>query len=154
MLWIAALAAAIPAGCSWRSEELSSPTALRLKALAAVYLDFAVARGRGPANEHELKKHAQHVPAFALPNGCPIPDVAESWRSERDGEPLVVLYSLSISRITTNDPPIVAFETLGENGKCLAVDACGKVESMEKAQIQEMVPSENQVSVRTPTSRH
>ena len=67
--WLPALALLATPGCG--SDELESPTALKLRALSGFYLDYAVARqGQGPATEQDLKKHIRSMPDQLLgPSG-------------------------------------------------------------------------------------
>ncbi len=128
-------------GC--RSDGLDSPTAVRLKALANFYLDYAVAQhGRGPADEQALKKHLRIQPDFLLKTNGIDPSAIDSlFSSERDGEPFVILYGVQISRISGTSAPLVAHEKTGKNGKRLAVCANGKVELADEARLKELSPA-------------
>ena len=64
-------------GCG--SDELDSPTAVKLKALSNFYLEYAVAQhGRGPANEDALKKHIRSQPDFILKTNGIEPSAIEA----------------------------------------------------------------------------
>jgi hypothetical protein len=126
-------------GCG--SDELNSPTAVRLRGLANLYLDCAVSRnGKGPANEQAFKKHIRGLPEFVVrPSGVDPDDVDAAFVSERDQEPIVVLYGITISQISATAGPLVAHEKHGKNGKRLVAFANAKVEHVDEARFQELV---------------
>src|SRR5947199_4453090 len=97
-------------GCG--ADERNSPTALKLKALANFYLDYAVAqRGQGPANEQAFKKHIRSVPDFQLKaNGLDPAQLDATFVSDRDQEPFVVAYGTPIARISGYSTPAIAQE--------------------------------------------
>jgi hypothetical protein len=132
--WLSVLALIAVPGCG--ADELNSPTAAKLRGISTYYLDLAFARsGKGPANEKEFKKHLRGQPGFALEmNGVDPKSIdAELFVSERDQEPFVVLYGLTITRIAADAAPLVAHEKTGKNGKRLAVLANNKVELVDEA---------------------
>src|SRR5688500_12158600 len=110
-------------GCG--ADERNSPTALKLKALANFYLDYAVAqRGQGPATEQAFKKHIRSVPDFQLrANGLDPATLDATFVSERDQEPFVIAYGSAISRISGDSTQVIAHEKTGKNGKRLVVFA-------------------------------
>jgi hypothetical protein len=125
-------------GCG--SDELASPTAKRLTGLAKLYLDCAVAKnGKGPANEQEFKKHIRSLPSFVVEMNEVDPNAIDTvFVSERDKEPFVVRYGISISGISGTSAPLVAHEKTGKNGKRLVVYANAKVEQLNDAQFQDL----------------
>jgi hypothetical protein len=129
------------AGCG-SDEELNSPTAKRLKGIATYYLDLAFARsGKGPANEQELKKHLRRQERSDLLSHGVDPQIIDStlFVSERDQEPFVVRYGLSITEIGGGDKaPLVAHEKTGKDGKRLAALANGKVVLVDEAGLQSL----------------
>lgn len=126
------------AGCG--SNDLESSTAVRLRALATLYLDYAVPKnGKGPANEREFKKHLRGLPAFVLEmNGLDANTLDTAFVSERDGEPLVIHYGLSITQISGTSAPPLAHEKTGKNGKRLVAFANTKVELVDESRLQEL----------------
>ena len=133
--WLLVLAPIALSGCA-SSDELNSPTAARLHGIAAYYLDLAFARhGGGPANEQELKKHMRRQERSDLLSNGIDPQTIDSalFVSERDGEPFVVLYKLSITKVTADSAPLVAYEKTGKNGKRLAALANTKVVLVDEA---------------------
>jgi hypothetical protein len=127
---------AVP-GCA---NELESPTANKLRGLAKLYLDCAVSKsGPGPASEQEFKKHLRRLEGFVLRmNGVDPANLEAAFVSERDGEPFVILYGVSITRISGTSAPLVAHEKTGKNGKRLVAFANGKVEAVDEARFREL----------------
>jgi hypothetical protein len=137
--WLLLLVLMAAPGCGG-SDELNSPTAARLRGLATMYLDYAVAKkGKGPASEQELKKHIRNQPDVVLQtNGVDPAALDALFVSARDGEPFVVLYGVSISGISGKSGPLVAYEKTGKKGKFLVVYANVKVELVDEARLQEL----------------
>jgi hypothetical protein len=133
------LVLAVLPGCG--ADELASPTAARLKGLATVYLDYAVPKnGKGPANEQVLRKHMRSLPDFVLRTNGVDPEALDAlFVSERDGEPFVVLYGISISGMSGTKAPLLAHEKTGKGGKRLIVFANTKVELVDDARLQELM---------------
>src|SRR4051794_16862257 len=86
-------------GCG--PDELKSPAAVKLRGLANLYLDYAVARkGLGPPDEPAFRKHIRGVPEFVAKNaGIDPAALDQAFVSDRDQEPFVVLYGITISEI-------------------------------------------------------
>jgi hypothetical protein len=125
---IAILAAAV--GCN-ESAELSSPAARRLHILATVYLDYAVAKGAGPANHEQLKAHFQNAPPFLLSaEGVSAKDCDSVFISSRDNEPFVITYGERFA--VRDDAPIIACERVGKDGMRLAAYANGKIDWVDE----------------------
>jgi hypothetical protein len=130
-------------GCG-SSDELNSPTAARLRGISTYYLDLAFARnGPGPASEQELKKHMRRQERSDLLSNGIDPQLIDSTQfvSERDQEPFVVLYGLTIRKVTADSAPLVAHEKTGKDGKRLAVLANNKVRLVDEAGLEELKKS-------------
>lgn len=130
-------------GCSG-SDELTTPTAARLRGIATYYLDLTFARnGKGPANEHELKRHLRKQERTDLISNGIDPQAIDStlFVSERDQEPFVVLYGQSITRISADSAPLVAYEKTGKDGKRIAVLANSKLRLVDEAGLQALKSS-------------
>jgi hypothetical protein len=136
--WLCLLPLTAVWGCG--SDELSSPTAARLRGLATLYMDCAVARnGKGPASEQDFKKHLKNLPDHVLSsNGLDPRATDAAFVSLRDEEPFVVLYGITITRISATSAPLVAHEKTGRNGKRLVAFANGKVDHVDEARLQEL----------------
>ena len=125
-------------GCG--TAEVESPTAVRLRALAVFYLDYAVPKnGKGPADEREFKKHLRSLPAFRLEMEKLDPGNLDAvFASERDGEPLVVLYGQTLTQIGGDSALPVAHEKTGKNGKRLVAFSSTKVELVDEARFRQL----------------
>jgi hypothetical protein len=136
--WLPVLALAAVPGCG--SNDLDSPTANRLRGLARVYLDYAVPRnGKGPDSEQAFKKHVRALPDFVLrTNGVDPADIEAVFASERDREPFVVRYGITIGSISGTSAAALAHEKTGRNGKRLIVFANAKVELADDARLREL----------------
>src|SRR5688572_17911542 len=94
------LASLAAPGCG--SNDLESPTAKRLRGLAIVFMDYAVARGSGPKDEETLHKHMGAVHETVLSENHLDPKDAQLFISERDQEPFVFRWGTGISFGTPN----------------------------------------------------
>jgi hypothetical protein len=128
-------------GCG--SDELNSSTATKLKALATLYLDYAVAkRGQGPSSEQVLKNHMRSLPDFVLQmNGVGSEGIDAVFVSDRDQEPFVVLYGVTISGLSGTSAPLLAYEKTGKKGKRLVVFANTKVAHVDESQLPGLMSS-------------
>jgi hypothetical protein len=126
------------AGCG-ESSELSSPAARRLHILATVYLDYAAAKGAGPANREQLQTHFQNAPPFVLSaEGISAKNCDIVFTSPRDGEPFLISYGVGFA--ISDDAPIIACERTGKDGKRLAAYANGKIELVDQSAARELLP--------------
>jgi hypothetical protein len=137
--WLLGLALVAAAGCG--ADELSSPTAARLRGLATIYLDYAVGKnGKGPAGEQDLKKHMRALPETVLSmNGVDPGALDAAFVSLRDQEPFVVRYGLSIRQISGTSAPLVAHEKTGKGGRRLVVFANAKVDYVGEDRLRELL---------------
>jgi len=125
-------------GCG--SDELSSPTAQQLRGLAAVYLDFAAAKGRGPENEQQLLRHVANVPAFVLGASKLTTHATESQlNSERDGEPFLIRYGVGVSQKHGRAAPIIACERKGKDGTRFVAFANGEIACIEASLVESAI---------------
>lgn len=124
-------------GCG-HSGNLPTPVELQLRALSAVYLDFAAAKGKGPADEKQLLAHIRNVPQFLLAGAGMTPGATRSVLvSQRDGQPLVIRYGIGICQ-KKKSAPMIACEKNGQDGKRYAAFADGHVECMDEAAAKEL----------------
>jgi hypothetical protein len=133
--WLfAALAAS---GCS--DDALTSPTALKMQGLANAYLDHVVGANGAPADEAALKKHMRSLRASVQYDYKIDPNnVDASFVSERDQQPLVVIYGQGIGRISGDSKQVVAHEQTGKNGKRLVVFVSTKVDHVDEAELERL----------------
>ena len=79
-------------------------------------------------------------PDFVVRPNHVDPDALDAaFVSERDQEPLVVLYGLTITQITATSAPLLVHEKTGKNGKRLVAFANGKAELADEARLQELL---------------
>jgi hypothetical protein len=125
-------------GCG--SDALSSPTAINLRKLANLYLNYAVsANGRGPSREEDFKKYVQGMPDFLLRNNNVEPAERDGlFVSGRDQQPIVIVYGVAISGMSATQAPLVAYEQSGQKGKRLVAFANTKVEEVDEARLKEL----------------
>jgi hypothetical protein len=134
-LMIAILVAAT--GCN-ESSELSSPAARRLHVLTTVYLDYAAAKGIGPANHEQLKAHFQNAPPFLLSaEGVSAKECETIFVSPRDGEPFRISYGERFA--FRDDAPIIACEQVGKDGMRLTAYANGRIDLVDERAAQELL---------------
>jgi hypothetical protein len=136
---LGSLGALALSGCG--ANELESPTAVRLKGLAVVFLDYAVSKGTGPADEATLKKHMNNLPDFVLEMNGVDPKSANLFVSDRDGEPFVFIWGSSIS-VGNPNTPVLAHEKSGKDGQRLVAFADGELALVDDARFDELLNSE------------
>ncbi|HVT28738.1 MAG TPA: hypothetical protein VHE81_12055 [Lacipirellulaceae bacterium] len=120
------------AGCD-QSGSLDSPTAMQLRALSTVYLDFAAARGRGPQDEHQLLAYIKNVPQFLLAEAGIAPGAtSRALISKRDGEPFVIYYGEHIC-LKKHSSQVIACEKKGKDGTRYVAFADGHVDCIDEA---------------------
>jgi hypothetical protein len=135
---IVALYAAMIAGCG-PDNALSSPTALHMKGLANAYLDHVVGANGPPTDEAALKKHMKGLRASVQYDYHINPDnIDASFVSERDNQPLVVLYGVGPGKISGDSKKVIAHEKTGKNGKRLVVFASTKVDIVDEAELERL----------------
>ncbi len=133
---ILALAPFAAAGCS--DDALTSPTALRMQGLANMYLDHVASKG-APASEEELKKHMRSQMEWTLTGYNLDPkNLDAAFVSDRDNEPLVVVYGIKVSAISGDSKQVVAHEKSGVNGKRLVVFLSTKVDHVDEAELEKL----------------
>jgi hypothetical protein len=115
-------------GCG-KQDPLSSATGLRLYGLATAYLDFAAAKGAGPADQEQLRRHMSNMPSFVT--GVDPNSIDASFSSERDGEPFVICYGQAISFSKSGQELPIAYEKSGKEGTRFVAFANGHVECLD-----------------------
>jgi hypothetical protein len=122
-------------GCA-QSDPLASPNAVTLRRVACVYLDYAAAKGGGPANDAQLLAHAKNVALFdPLATGSDPLAGDAPLISQRDGEALVIRYGVRVSLARGLNAPPIAFENSGMNGTRLVAFANGKVACVDENEL-------------------
>jgi hypothetical protein len=128
----------LAAGCS-RSDQGAVRTADRLRTIAAVYLDYAAARGAGPANERELRTHMSHSLAGRLSAQAGSIEAAKLFVSARDGEPFVLNYGQPICQSPGPATPPIAYERSGRDGTRFVAFANGLVKCVDESSMQPLL---------------
>ncbi len=132
--WLAASALLGLTGCS---NELESPTAIRLKGLSAMYLEQVVGGGSAPTSEEAMKKHMAKLPGFLLEmNHVDLKD-PKLFISDRDQEPFVFRWGTGISMGQANTP-VLAHEKTGKNGKRLVTFADGEIQLVDEERFKKL----------------
>jgi len=122
-------------GCG--DSGLDSPTALRMSGLANSYIDMAY-QGGPPANEEALKKHMKAMhPGEQYARNIDPKNLDACFKSDRDNEPLVVIYGLK-PEISAQSKEVIAHEKTGKGGRRLVVFASTKVASVSEAELEQL----------------
>lgn len=116
------------AGCG-RVDEAALLTEQRLRVISTAYLDYAVARGQGPANEGELRSHLANSAAakfsmveFGMENSQAL------FVSARDGAPFVLRFGVPIGVTRSGAAEAIAYEASGQDATRFVARADGKIE--------------------------
>jgi len=130
-------------GCS--DDALNSPTALRMSGLANAYLDHVVSANGPPADEAALKKHMKGLRESVQYDYHIDPsNIDASFKSERDNEPLVVIYGKGVGKISGDSKHVIAHEKTGKNGKRLVVFTSTKVDIVNEAELERLEAATDQ----------
>lgn len=121
-------------GCS-RMDEAALQTERRLRVISAAYLDFAAARGNGPANAAELRTHlANSAAAKFLSQELGGVDTATLFTSARDGAQFVLRFGVPIAISQGRAAPIM-YEARGRDETRFIAFADGRVECVSADEI-------------------
>jgi hypothetical protein len=135
---IAMMGVLVSFGCGG-DNSLNSPTAQKMKGLANAYLDHVVGAGGVPADEAALKKHMRGLRASVQYDYHIDPNnIDASFISQRDNEPLVVIYGKNIGKISGDSKQVIAHEKTGKNGKRLVVFVSTKVDNVDEAELNQL----------------
>jgi hypothetical protein len=109
-----------------------------MRGLANMYLDHVAAKG-APANQEALKKHMQAQMEWTLTGYNLDPkNLDAAFVSDRDKEPLVVIYGQGVSAISGDSKQVVAHEKTGVGGKRLVVFLSTKVDVVDEAELEKL----------------
>jgi len=110
-----------------------------MKGLANAYLDHVVGANGPPTDEATFKKHMKGLRASVQYDYHINPDnIDASFVSERDGQPLVVMYGQGPGKISGDSKKVIAHEKTGKNGKHLVVFASTKVDIVDDAELERL----------------
>jgi hypothetical protein len=125
------------AGCG--SNALDSPTAERMKGLANAYLDHVVGAGGSPKDEAAFKKHMKGLRESVQYDYKIDPNNLDaSFTSERDKQPLVVIYGKDVGKIGGDSKRVLAHEKTGVGGKHLVVFVSTKVALVSASELERL----------------
>jgi hypothetical protein len=142
-LWLVMLITVGLSGCG-DADALNSPTAKRMSGLANAYLDHVVGANGSPADEAALKKHMKGLRASVQYDFQIDPNnIDASFVSDRDKEPLVVVYGKAIGKFSGDSKQVIAHEKTGVNGKRLVVFASTKVAVVDETELERLKTAKN-----------
>ena len=131
------LAALSVAGCS--DDALKSPTAVKMSGLANAYLDHVVGANGSPPDQAAFKKHLQGLrPSVQYDYHVDPNNLDAFFISERDNEPIVVIYGKGVGKISGESKHVIAHEKTGKNGKRLVVFTSTKVDLVNEAELEQL----------------
>src|SRR6187455_2023021 len=101
-------------GCG-SDNALNSPTAIKMKGLAGAFLDHQVGANGPPPNEAAFKKHLKGLRASVQYDYKVDPNNLDTYFiSERDNEPLVVMYGQGVGKFSGDSKQVIAHEKTGK----------------------------------------
>jgi len=110
-----------------------------MQGLANAYLDHVVGANGSPPDEAAFKKHLRGLRASVQYDYKIDPEnIDASFVSERDKEPLVIMYGQDIGKISGDSKKVIAHEKTGKNGKRLVVFASTKVDVVSEAELERL----------------
>jgi hypothetical protein len=121
------------AGCAGESPAVSTGTS-HVRLLTMLYNKVSREQGRIPKDEQEFKDNLKSADLSL--ESLKINSTDDLFVSERDGQPLVVVYG--------SVPPgsdVVVYEQTGVDGKRMIGHRIGMVEEVDEAKFKELVPA-------------
>jgi hypothetical protein len=115
---------AVSHGCGSSTAAPTGTSHVRL--LTALFAKASLKLRRPPKDEREFKQTLAE--STISPDSLHVGTLAELFTSERDGQPLVVLYG------TPKGSDVVVYERTGVDGKRLIGHRIGMVEEVDEAQ--------------------
>jgi hypothetical protein len=133
LLLLAPVAAALLVGCGSNAEARQKGVS-HVRAISALYFKATSVLGRNPADEQEFKAAVGQGKMDLDVLG--VSSVDELFVSDRDGQPLVILYGAQAK----NPKGVIAYEQTGENGVKLVGTNNGQVIEADATQFLKLVP--------------
>jgi hypothetical protein len=131
--WLALLAAALFAGCG-PDEQARQKGVSHVRAISALYFKATSVLGRNPADEQEFKAAVSQGEMDLDVLG--VSSVDELFVSDRDGQPLVILYGAQ----PKSSQGVIAYEQTGKDGIRLVGTSNGQVIEADAAQFAKLAP--------------
>lgn len=124
------------AGCGGGSGDVRSKETSHIRAITSLYAKSVSILGRNPANEQELKEVIAQSDVNLAVFGVASSD--ELLISERDGQPLVIVYGQSPKGVA---PGVITYEQVGVDGSRQVGFKIGQIEDADAARFAELVPA-------------
>jgi hypothetical protein len=131
----AALLLLVVAGCGGQTLAPSATEGRRIGAIVTTHNMMERATGRLPPNEQEFKKFIAENGSQSLERAG-VTAVDELFVSDRDGQPLVVIYGKYPAGMNAK---VVVYEENGADGKRFVGYNSGAVELVDDARFNELV---------------
>ena len=125
------------AGCGGSQSSGSTGESRHVRLLVGLYKMAARERGRPLTNDQDFKDYVNsRGPEWFKEVG--VSDVDELFTSERDGQPIVVVYG---ERPAGMAKDVIAYEQTGVDGKRMVGFDLGNVEEVDETRFRELVPA-------------
>lgn len=134
LLLIASLSAL--AGCGGETQGARAKEQSHIRAITGLYAKVASDLGRDPADEQQFKGAISQT--NFKPEVFGVENIDELFVSERDGQPLVIVYGKPPKGLA---PGVIAYEQVGVDGVRLVGFKIGQVEEADAARFAELVPA-------------
>jgi hypothetical protein len=127
---------AVSAGCLNKDESIKQGETSHVRLLTSLHAMASAKLGHVPHDEQEFKQTIAKLPVSL--EKLRVDSIDELFVSERDGQPLVVVYG---STPTASD--IVVYEQTGLKGKRQIGHRIGMVEEVDEAQYKDLTASKH-----------
>jgi len=128
------------AGCSNGPSKPAPLEGSNLGRLAMLYTIYMQNNKKPLTNEQELITYAKTLnPAGVKSLGVDVTQVEQYLTSPRDGKPYRIIFKVQGG--DPANPPVVAYEQVGVNGKREVGYMFGKVEEVDEARFKQLVPA-------------
>jgi hypothetical protein len=124
---------ALLAGCNGSQKETVQKELSHVRIVTMLHAKASSQLGRPPKDEQEFKQ-AISTSNVSL-QSLKVNSVDEIFVSDRDGQPLVVVYG------SPKASDVVVYEQTGVDGKRLVGHSIGMVEEVDEARFRELVPT-------------
>lgn len=126
--------AVLLSGCNTRSDEVRAKEVSHARAIAALYFRATSLLGRPPENEQEFKEAVSQGQMDL--NVLGVDSVDELFVSDRDGQPLVIVYGKTPQGVARG---VIGYEQTGKDGVRLVALNNGQVVEADGAKFAELV---------------
>jgi len=126
--------AAVGLGCSKSNGDLAARETSHVRVLTNLHALATTKLGHVPRDEQELKQTIAKLPMNL--DKLKVRSIDELFTSERDGQPLVVVYGP-----TNIESDVVVYEKTGVNGKRMVGHRIGMVEEVDDAELKKLTTS-------------